>query len=62
MCISTFIIGGCVLLGQISPSKIKRRVVGGKVVSLLLTTDDSDTATSFKQIIEGACWHRDEEL
>jgi hypothetical protein len=41
------------LLGQISPSKIKRRVVGEKVVSLLLTIDDSDTATSLSELLKG---------
>jgi hypothetical protein len=33
--------------------KIKRRVVGEKVVSFLLTTDDSDTATSLSKLLKG---------
>lgn len=42
--------------------KIKRGVVGEKLVSFLLTSDDSDTATSLSKLLKGACWHKHEEL
>lgn len=63
ICLLTFIIGGCVLATWSNFTfKIKRRVVGEKLVSFLLTSDDSDTATSLSKLLKGACWHKHEEL